>query len=131
MRPDGVIQYEFELLGDLFVWIADQLQKHSPVLTGRFQKSFTFFADGNEIDVGGVIPHDAREFVFVSSAPYARKIERWDGVFESVAVLARQRFGNQASIGFSFRSPIGGAFLTGRAGNRSDHRTPAIIITLR
>lgn len=136
VRPDGVIVYEFELINDLFMWIADQLRTHAPVKTGKFRDSFTFYADGTEIDVGSEIP-DGAEFVFLNVQPYARKIERGEspqapeGVFQVVATMAQARFGNLARITFGYRTPLGGAFLTGRAGNRSDDRTPAIIITVK
>lgn len=132
VRPDGTIFYEFDLLLDLFKWIEDQLQKQSPVLTGTYQRSFVFYADGVEIAVGGQIPSNASEFVFLNSTPYTRKIEKWYGVFESVAALARGRFGNQAKIQFVFRAPVGGRFLTARqGGNKSGNRVPGIAITLK
>jgi hypothetical protein len=31
VRPDGVIVYTFELLGELFAWISEQLRAHAPV----------------------------------------------------------------------------------------------------
>src|SRR4051812_24553567 len=30
VRPDGVIVFEFDLLEELFVWVAEQLVRHSP-----------------------------------------------------------------------------------------------------
>ncbi len=137
VRPDGVIVYAFDLAVDLFKFIADQLELHAPKLTGRFARSFTFYADGREIDVGAEIPQGASEYVFINAQPYARKIERGlsaqapDGVFEAVAALASARFGNLARIRFTFRTPIGGVFAIGKRGDRSDHRTPAISIMLR
>jgi hypothetical protein len=136
VKPDGVIAYEFEVIGDLFVWVAAELKKHAPVLTGRFRDSLTLFADGVETKVGDDIP-PASEYVFLSDLPYARKIEAGEskqapaGVFEAVATLAQQRFGNMAKIRFGFRTPINSHLATGKVGNRSDNRTPAIIITLR
>lgn len=136
VRPGGVIVYEFKLATDLLEWIADQLRRHAPVLTGRFRDSFKLFADGVETEIGDHM-RDSAEYVFVSPLPYARKIERGesdkapDGVFEAVATLAAQRFGNQAQIRFSYRAPFDGVILTGRPGDRSDHRTPSIVVTLR
>lgn len=140
VRPDGEIRYAFELLPDMFGWILDMLQQFAPVLTGQFKASFELYADGNLIDATGEIP-PASEYVFVSSVEYARKIEgdasrppeskqAPNGVFEAVATLAQQRFGNQANIKFSYRAPFNGSLLTGKVGNNSDYRTPAITITL-
>lgn len=139
VRPDGVIVYSFELLGEIFTWISEQLRTFAPVRTGVFRDSFQFFADGVLVDPAGAVP-PAREYVFLSPLPYARKIEGGGGrppisrqaphgVFEAVAALAGKRFGNQALIRFSFRAPLGGGLISGKAGN--DLRTPAIVITLR
>jgi hypothetical protein len=137
VRPSGRIVYEFDLTVEVFVWIANSLKDHAPVLTGEFKSSFKLFADGSEIAVGDKLPLDASEFVFLSELPYARKLERGlspqapDGVFEAVATLAQARFGNLARIQFGYRAPFSGQLLTGKPGDRADNRTPAIIVTLR
>jgi hypothetical protein len=141
VRPDGVIDYAFELLDDVLAWIAEQLRAVAPVRTGRFLDSIELFADGVLVDAEGQIPA-AKEYVFLSPLPYARKIEGVDGrppisrqaphgVFEATATLAAQRFGNQALIRFSFRTPLGTELLSGKAGAASEHRVPAITVTLR
>lgn len=155
VRPDGVIVYEFAIIDDLFAWIVGQLQKASPVRSGRFAHSFVLFADGNEIDPNGVIP-PASEYAFLNTQPYARKIEAGrsplvpNGVFEAVAALARAKFGRQqAKISFGYRSLQGGAIgdwaktasarrlaAHGRGGSAARHtewltRSPAIIVTLK
>ncbi|WP_428031492.1 hypothetical protein [Ancylobacter sp.] len=159
VKPDGVIVFEFDLLNDLFEWIAEMLVRHSPVLTGEYQDSHVFFADGVAVEPGGALP-PAEEYVFVSTVPYARKIERGlspqapDGVYEAVAAMAKARFGNLATIRFSFRSlqsggiaayipagaPVGrdrrGRFASGSARSAAraqEHATrqPAIVIQTR
>lgn len=133
VNPKGVIVTEFELVDDTLKWIADQLETHSPVKTGRYKKSHTLLADGAEIDVGGVIPA-ADEYVFINTVPYARKLERGmssqapDGVYQVVAVLAQRRFGNIAKVTFSFRTVLKGHIVGGRAGDRAEERNPAIIV---
>lgn len=135
VRPNGYVLAEFELFNDVLAWIGDQLEKHSPVKSGRYRKSHTIFADGVEVELGGVIP-EASEFVFINTLPYARKIERGessqapDGIYQVVATLARRRFGNIAKIGFSYRTAISGSIVGGLVGNRSEQRNPAIIVTL-
>ena len=162
VRPDGVIVYEFTLIGELFIWIADKLKEFAPVGGGKdphpglYRSSFTFYADGVEVNVGGDIPPGAQEYVFVSSLPYARTIEQGsssqapEGVFEAVAALGRQRFGNLVKIEFTYRGIVG---LTSGAGtlvnplldptrgnrkgqgskayNKSDVRFPCIVVTVR
>ncbi len=150
VAPDGTIIFEFELLTDLFTWVHEQLVVHSPVLSGRYSKSHLFYADGAEIDINGQIPQ-ASEYVFVNIQPYARKIERGEspsapeGVYEAVATLARQRFGNLARIRFEYRVPVGGITpldaWTGRTRQRQrtgrkrsseqNQRQPAIVITVK
>jgi hypothetical protein len=142
VSPKGSISAEFELFGEMFRFIADQLEMHSPVLTGRYQASHAFFADGQQIGflVNGMqidflmsVP-PADEYVFVNLVPYARKIERGsssqapDGVYQAVANIARSRFGNLARITFGYRTAIGGGIVGGRAGNRPEQRNPAIIV---
>jgi hypothetical protein len=137
VKPNGVIIAEWDVFVEVLVWIADQLNKHSPMRSGRFRKNNTLFADGVETDVGQKLSQDVHEFVFINTLPYARKIESGsssqapDGVYQVVAVLARQRFGNAAKISFGYRTAIAGAFVGGRQGNRSSQRNPAIIVNLR
>src|SRR4029077_5670761 len=98
VRPDGEIVYTFDLMPDVFAWIAAELEAFAPVRSGRFKHSFAFFVDGIAADPAGEIP-EGREFVFLSSVPYASKIEGErmppesrqapNGVFEAVAALAR------------------------------------------
>lgn len=136
VRPDGRIVYEFELIGEALTWIGDMLVRNAPFRSGRFRRGFRLFADGQEVEAGKPVP-PAQEYVFLNIEPYARKIERGlspqapDGVFEAVAAMGRGRFGNMARISFSFRTPVGGSIGRGRAGNRSNDRTPAIIVTVR
>lgn len=153
VRPDGTIIFEFNLLEGVFAWIGEQLVLHSPIKSGRYSKSHIFLADGVETEAGVSAPA-ASEYVFISTLPYARKIEGVngkppessqapDGVYEAVATLARQRFGNLAKITFGFRVPTGGAVaewsaksLQHRRGDKQKRaewlqRQPAIIITPR
>jgi hypothetical protein len=149
VTPDGTIVFEFELLTDLLAWVHEQLVTHSPVRSGRYSKSHLFYADGTEIDINGPIPQ-ASEHVFVNMQPYARKIERGEspsapeGVYEAVATLAQQRFGNVARIRFEYRVPVGGGTAletwasrmsqrrTGRKRSfERNQRQPAIVITVK
>jgi hypothetical protein len=131
VRPNGVIVYTFDLMPDVFGWIAAELYAFAPVRSGRFRRSFAFFVDGILTDVTGEISK-GREFVFLSSVPYAGKIEGEhkppesrqapSGVFEAVAALARMRY-PQLDISFSYRAPFGSLAASIKA-------TPAITIKL-
>lgn len=142
VRADGgEIDVEFEVAEDVLRWIADQLEKHSPVGSGKdphpglYKKSHVLFADGKEVeDITKTPP--AAEYDFVNIVPYARKIERGsssqapDGVYQAVAILAQQRFGGIADISFAYRTPEEGAIVPAPRGNRSEGRNPAIIVKL-
>jgi hypothetical protein len=152
VQPDGTVIYEFSLIETALEVIAQMLIKASPVLKGDYRASIALYADGDEVPPGAR-PPPASEYSFVSSVPYARKIERGlsnqapDGVFEVVAALASRRFGNIARIRFGYRSVDGGAIggwaqtasarslaRRVRKGRESGHtewltRQPAIIIT--
>lgn len=153
VKPDGTIVFEFDLLNDLFEWIGLTLMQHSPVLSGRYQDSHLFFADGVELDPGATLPQ-AQEYAFVNAQAYARKIERGqspqapDGVYEAVATLANRRFSNVARVRFGYRSLPAGAIgdwakTTNMRANQNSRnrpgdkrfewltRQPAIVITLR
>lgn len=151
VRPDGHIAFEFELLEDVFGTIADLLEKHSPVgRSGRYRASHLFLADGVPADPRKPVA-GAKEYVFVNAQPYARKIERGisnqaDGVYQGVATLAAQRFGNLANIGFGYRPLDSGAVDAWASGSgltrprrrmsepvRAEwlRRQPAIVITVR
>jgi hypothetical protein len=127
VKPDGTIRAEFQLVNEALTWIYEQLEIHSPRLTGHYASSHVLFADGQEVSPTN--PPPAEEYVFINTTPYARKIEGMktrppsspqapDGVYQAVATLAR-KFSNIAKITFSYRTVAGG------------ERNPAIIVRLR
>jgi hypothetical protein len=129
VKPDGVIRAEFELVNEALAWIYQQLETHSPRLTGHYASSHVLFADGTETSVNAPAP--AQEYVFVNTTPYARKLEgdkktgrppsspqAPDGVYQAVATLAR-KFSNVAKVSFAYQTVAGG------------ERNPAIIVRLR
>lgn len=99
----GTIVYEFGLVNEVLLFIGGELQKNSPVKTGLYRASHVLFADGIEVPIDEKIP-EAREYTFVSTLPYSRKIESGfssqapNGVYELAAFQARSRFGNVARI---------------------------------
>lgn len=147
VRPDGVIVAEFKLIDEVLIWIAEQLETHSPVKRGTYKKSHVLLADGQQIDPrSGNIP-SAEEYVFINTQPYARKIESGsssqapDGVYQAVAILSR-RFGNMAKVSFGYRVPLFGAVHSWaqttssgkhRKSDRAEwlRRQPAIIVKVR
>lgn len=113
-KETSVILARWELGAGVVSYIWDLLSRSGPVLTGKYRKSARMYADGVEIDdpdnaIG------AREVLFLSIVPYARKIQRGKGgyapghVYEAVAALANARFSNIAKIRFTFAEPEGPA----------------------
>jgi hypothetical protein len=158
VKPHGRIEAEWTFFDDLFAWIGQQLVKHSPIgrvgdprpgHPGLYMESHLFMVDGREVRPGERPPPMASEYVFINSQPYARKIERGlsdqapDGVYETVAVLANNRWGNLARIRFSYRSLLGSSvhawakttkMVSKAKGARREQwltRQPAIVITPR
>lgn len=145
----GSIIGEFDLIEGVLRWIADELVKRSPVVSGAYRDGHTLFADGQEVPVGGQIPQ-AEEYVFTNPVPYARKLEVGktktgrafvmqvpNRIYERTAKDARQRLGNSADIRFAFRQFTGAYRLRHSAGRRKDRQrgssiqAPAIVIRYR
>lgn len=144
VRPDGTIVFVFDLITQVVTWIEYQLITHSPIRTGRYQKSHRIYIDGGAEFDGSQIPADAKEIVFAPTVPYARLIEPHgnqpgeskqapDGVYQAVAELARREFGG-VKISFGYRSVAGveesAPERSARPGAPRDLRQPAIIIEL-
>ena len=134
VKADGVIFVEFEFLGDLLLFIWEQLHTHSPVgkapespHPGEYRRSHVMFVNGSEFSIQNPLPPNVEEIVFANTVPYARRIELGsstqapDGVYQSVAVLARARFGRVAKVDFTYRTVQGGH-------SKPNQRNPAIIV---
>lgn len=159
VSPTGTIAFVFDIVGDSLLTIYQMLIQHAPVLTGEYRDSIKLYADGAEVDPSGDIP-PASQYTFLSNVAYARKIEGVsgkkpessqapDGVFQAVATLAQQQFGNTAKISFAYISPADGGIVDWartpsaqriaqhlRGGNKAPHqdwltRVPAIVVTPR
>lgn len=134
VKADGVIFVEFEFLGDLLLFIWEQLHTHSPVgrpgespHPGEYRRSHVMFVNGTEFSITNPLPPNVEEIIFANTVPYARRIELGsstqapDGVYQSVAVLARARFGRVAKVDFTYRTVMGGQ-------SKPNQRNPAIIV---
>lgn len=119
VRPvGGSIIVEWELIGDVMIWIGRTLRDRSPVgPSGKYRDSHTLFADSKEVPIGADVPI-ASEYVFLNPVPYARKVEIGktksgrdfvisvpNRIYERTAKDAQARFGNMANIKFSYRAP--------------------------
>lgn len=149
----GVITADWAVVGDVLIWIGRALQERSPVVSGRYRDSHTLFADAVEVEIGADVP-PAAQYVFLNPVPYAHKIEIGrtkaghdfvvqvpNRIYERTAADANAKFGNIASIRFSYRAPLDGAILkyvpvrgpVSRAASALERelRVPSIIVTLR
>ena len=150
VRPDGgVILANWDMLNEIVEYVLTLLVRNSPVLTGRYRASHTIFADGDEVD--SAEGRTAREWAIMSSVPYARKIERGQGgsvaVYDTAAQMANRRYGNIASIKYTYLDWKGGQsmftdWLNGRdyrllgknAARRQfnkDSRQPTVVISYK
>lgn len=143
VNPDkGVIVFEFELLQDVLGWIMATLVERSPRRSGKYRNSHRLFADGREIALTKDVSPSV-EYSFVNTVPYARKLElgRTESgrdflvsvpnyIYLRTAREARARFSNIARISFTFRGIAGSRMITGRAGNKSRLRHPAITVRM-
>lgn len=146
------IVFEFGLVNQVLQFIGEELQKNSPVGSGRdkhpglYKSSHILFADGIEVPIDDRIPIDAQEYTFVNTLPYSIKIEQGQssqadsGVYEVTAFLARSKFGNVAKIAFVDYVGVFGVMAqspnatygnyTRLQHNKSVNRYPAIRVTL-
>lgn len=116
----SVIVAEWETLTDSFEWIEEQLILHSPRgpdVNGHYGESHVFLADGVEANPAKP-PPDMTEGTFINSKKYARKLEKLYAVYQTVASLAADRFGQSVRVRYTFA-------------NYAGERQPAIVITPR
>jgi hypothetical protein len=113
-KDTSEIVARWDLTPGVVSYIDGLLAKSGPVLTGAYHNSRVIYADGVEID-DPMKAAGAREVMFMSLAPYARKIERGKKgyapghVYEAVAAMAKARFSNVALIKFTYAQPEGSA----------------------
>lgn len=116
----GTVITEYELVNDVLIWIGKTLVERSPRISGDYARGHTLFVDGNEVPLGGQIPH-GEEYAFTNQVPYSRKIEIGktksgrafvmqvpNRIYERTAKDAKARFGNIAEIFFTYRGIVGG-----------------------
>jgi hypothetical protein len=119
VRPNsGMIVAEWDVVGEVLVWIGQTLRDRSPVVSGAYRDGHALFADGAEIQFGAQAPI-AKEYVFLNAQPYVRRIEVGrtksgrdfeihvpNRIYERTAADAQARFSGSMTIHFSERSPI-------------------------
>ncbi|MGJ0505607.1 MAG: hypothetical protein ACR652_00445 [Methylocystis sp.] len=113
-KDTSAIVARWDLTPGVISYIDGLLANSGPTKTGAYRNSRVIYADGVEIDDPQKAA-GAREVLFMSLVPYARKIERGKKgyapghVYEAVAAMAKARFGNLAMIKFTYAEPEGRA----------------------
>lgn len=139
VKPAGVINYTYPRLELVVQYALEVLFDLSPVLSGEYRNSHTIFVGGRAVrNLAGW--DGTGEITISNSVPYARKIElgvmtmRVPGttqIYTKAVNRVLKRFGNVAGIYFEWVPLAGGGIASGRAGNKSDLRFPAMVITER
>ena len=114
VRPDGVIVFAWQYLGEVVQDTYGALVNRSPRDTGAYIGGILVIADGQETTAEN-LPTDAQEVLIVASVPYARRLEvgkRKSGgsfvvqvashIVEETAIVARQLYGDLAAITFTY-----------------------------
>ena len=128
VKPEGLIVREYQLALDAIEVIREALQNISPRVTGRYRDSHSLFADGVEVTAGAAIPV-AAEYVFASTVPYARRLERLFQVYQQTRREMVRRFGNQVRIKFGYQAVHGGDLQKWAAKTRISHRGHASLVS--
>lgn len=116
VRPDGRIVYQYSRIEEVVEFALATLRQISPVLTGRYKDAHEVFLNGKP--VADVKEYRAGDDLMITNLqPYARKIEvgkmvmRVAGtskVYQQARRLIMNRYGNSASIEFTYRANIAG-----------------------
>ena len=149
VRHDGVIVYRYPRLDSVAQFAMETLFNLSPVLSGEYRQGHRLFLNGKE--VSNLAAYGAGDDVAITNyLPYSRKIElgkmtmRLPGssmVYQQARAKVLARFGNIASVDFTYRGLIGRSSGTGtmvnpatakgKAHNKSEARFPVLIIRER
>lgn len=110
VKETSRIVTEWEIKISVVEYIHDLLSRVGPIKSGRYRQSMVMFADGVRIE-DPKRAANANTVLFVSTVPYARKIERGEkgyspgAVYEAAAAMAKGRFSNIAQIRFTYAEP--------------------------
>ena len=150
VKPDGVIVFAWQYLGEIVRDTYEALIKRSPRDSGAYIAGLVILVDGEEAGLEA-IDINTREVRIVASVPYARRLEvgtrRGGGSFvlqvpshivEETAIVARRLAGALAAISFTYADLSDAYTLRRSSGHRRRHgrlqadvRYPAILIRPR
>jgi len=99
----GPIVYQFSLWNEIVTFALGELQRRSPVRSGRFRNSFIVLVGGKMIDPTKDFPADA-EVIITNFQPYLRKAEagllgtKRFAIFDGTKRALARRFGNEGRL---------------------------------
>lgn len=137
----GPIVYSFNVLPGVAEYALAFAKARSPVLSGRFKRSWFVMVNGAQITNLESIPLDG-ELILTNDQPYSRKIEIGamkmrvpPGIVEDTRQAVMRRFGNIVTAQKRF-IPLSGAYILRREGrkDRTSGRQllyPALVVALR
>lgn len=163
VKPAGIIVYQYPRIAEIVQFAMEVLYDRSPVDSGDYRNAHMFFIE-NSPATNLKEWRPGQEVTITNPMPYARKIEvgamtmrvpGTDHVYRQARDIVARRWGNAASIRFTFRALIGGFVAiqeraaargrtTGRSAsgdferqlapglhNRAELRFPALVISER
>lgn len=107
----GPIVYQFSLWSEIITFALLELQRRSPVRTGRFRNSFIVLVNGTVVEPTKDVPA-LSEVIVTNFQPYIRKAEagllgtKRFAIFDGTKRALARRFGNEgrASAGYLFET---------------------------
>jgi hypothetical protein len=111
VHAPGPIVYQFSLWGEIITFAISELQRRSPVQSGRFRNSFIVIVNG-KLSEPGVDVAAASEVIITNFQPYLRKAEggvlstKRFAIFDGTKRALARRFGNEGrgSFGYLFET---------------------------
>lgn len=142
VTPPGPIVYLFDWFGPIAEYALAFAEARSPVLSGRFKKSWFVMVNGAVTTDFAAIPPDA-ELIVTNDQPYSRKIETGHmhmsvppGIVQDTRQAVMRRFGNIIRAEVRFIS-LAGAYTLRRSARRKDRKAgraltyPALVVSMR
>lgn len=103
----GPIVYQFSLWDEIINFAISELQRRSPVRSGRFRRSFIVLVDGQLVSAARDVPAMS-EIIITNFQPYIRKAEagllgtKRFTIFDGTKRALARRFGNQGRSGAGY-----------------------------
>jgi hypothetical protein len=103
----GPIVYQFSLWSEIIAYALSELQRRSPVRSGRFRNSFIVLVDGKTFDPARDVPATS-EVIITNFQPYIRKAEagllgtKRFAIFDGTKRALARRFGNEGRSSFGY-----------------------------